>query len=213
MWFLTSSLLMLSISNPSQAHLTSSTKSSLLYHFCHLTTTSPSDHILLELSPLLLASLWFSHVFQNKVLTVTTWQCSEHPVLLLLDSNTIHKVFCGPRAGLLSNPWPSFAISCHITSPLNVVPTLHPCSLKLITNSSNQRAFACIIPFYQNATSLFTQLSLCSANFYMAIKFQLSCPLLVDTLLKDSQSWARLFCYMLQRTMCLLLFEPEIINF
>ena len=51
------------------------------------------------------------------------------------------------------------------------------------------RAFACTIPFYQNAIPpLFTQLLLCSANFYMAIKFQLSFPLLMDTF-ADSQSW------------------------
>lgn len=154
-------------------------------------------------------------MFQNKGTDCDDVTMLRTPRLALTRFLT-PSIRCSVVQGLafLSNPWPSFAISCHITSPLNVVPTLHPfCSLKLITNSSNQRAFACIIPFYQNAIPpLFTQLSLCSANFYMAIKFQLSCPLLVDTF-ADSQSWARLFCYMLQRTMCLLLFEPEIINF
>lgn len=52
---------------------------------------------------------------------------------------------------------------------------------------------------------------LCLANFYMTIRFQLSCSFLMDAF-ADSQSWARFFCYMLQRTTFLLLFEFVLIN-
>lgn len=131
-------------------------------------------------------SLVLSHVFQNK-----GTDCDDVTMLrtlrLALTRFLTPPISCSVVQGLafLSNPWPSFAISCHITSPLNVVPTLHPfCSLKLITNSSNQRAFACTIPFYQNAipasllSSVFAQLTSTWPSNFSSVVLSLWTPLL-----------------------------------
>ena len=100
-YILTSSLLMLSISNLSQAHLIPSIKSFCSTHLCHLTTTSPSDHISLQLSPLL-ASLWFAFMyFKTKVLTVAMLR-----TLRLARTRFLTCLW----AVLWSKGWPSFPI-------------------------------------------------------------------------------------------------------